>query len=146
MAKDTKATMLDFELARDANGNVDVAASVKNAEKSAKKYAETDKQATTAVVNATKSILANEKHKEEKSFTTTALGTMVLGVLGVVPNTPLVAETEQRIKAFMIGQPDFLHVPAGRNAGFHIKSRYQTAEEKATLEKITKAAAESAAK
>lgn len=137
----SSTTTIEVPVARNGNG-VDLKATLVNAERVAREYAAQDAEATKAVVSTTERILSDAKHKDVTSFTAGVIAKMVLGAMGEIPTDKLCSETEERVKNFLSGQSEkFLHIPRGRNSGFHIISRYS----KDDLAKLQKAAKSDAA-
>jgi hypothetical protein len=139
MAEKNDTKVPTIEVPRNANGvGVDVKQTVLNAEKVATAFAAQDAEASKAVAATTQKILSDAKHKDVTSFTASVIAKMALGLMGEIPTDKLCTETEERVKAFLKGQPDkYLHIERGRNSGFHIINRYSK-EDLAKLQKSAK--------
>lgn len=127
-----KVTTVSVQIVRNGKG-VDVKASLAKASEALQAYAEADEKAMEAVIATSNEILNDEKYAETKFYTASTLAKMVLGRLGEVPTDQVCKEAEGRVRSFLKGETDkYLHIPLGRNAGFHIRARY-TEEDLAKL-------------
>lgn len=134
MATNDNATIL-VPVKRNSKGGIDEAAILEEAKKIVHQYAEDDKAATKAVIDATDQILSNKKWEKVTTITAGTLAKMALSMMQELPTEKLCQETEARVKAYLQGQPDkFLFIARGRNAGFHFRSRL-TRDALAKLEK-----------
>lgn len=125
-----KNVTLEVPVTRTADGRVDQEAFRKSAERIGSEYVQADEKASEAVIDATEKVLSSGKGRH---FTAGTLARMAVGLLPVIPTDKIVADAEVRVRSFLSGREDLLHITNGRHSGFHVKSLY-TADELAKLQ------------
>lgn len=134
MSKTVEPVYVQVPVIRLGKG-VNIVASLEKAKELIEKYSEEDSQASEAVASVVDEILANEKYAEMKRFDAATLARLALAKLDEMPTEKVCKETAERVSAYLSDQPEtFLHIKAGRNAGFHCIERY-TKDELAKLQK-----------
>jgi hypothetical protein len=130
-----KPETLAVPFTRGADGCIDLDAFMVAAEEAGVAFQVADKAETEAVVEVVNKIVSDKRHEKVTNFTASTLAKMALGLLGEIPTDARCAQTEPRVRAYLLGQSDkFLHIARGRNSGFHLISRYS----KEDYEKLTK--------
>lgn len=107
------------------DGTFDEDAFLLAAEEAATNFGKQDALVSEEYVNAANEIINDPTHAEVKKWSPRNLTSMAITSLHKVPTAALVKTVEPRIKADLLSRTDeFLYIGTGRNAGFHMVSRY----------------------
>jgi len=120
---------IGIQIVRGQDGQVDIQSTLDLARASLYTFQDEETDGLERVSEALEEILNNPRYSAHQFFSGSTLAKMVLGILGEMPTDKAEAKIAGQVKAYLLGKGDSIfYISAGRNAGFHVRERYSTAD------------------
>ena len=127
--KNSNGSVISVPFVLNNDGNVAMEAFLVAAREKAVRYQERVLSVNNECCELVDGIVNDPKYADVKKWSAKDLASMALMNMGKVPNASALKSLEPRVKSFLQSRTsEFLFVSAGRNAGFHIRSRYNNEE------------------